>query len=105
MVSQLFPGQTPLESYTVQNYVMERLPESDAVRDRAHEQFGLLEMVVRDEDYATGLRQQAALRSRPDAQVLFGRNEAGGQHFHGFIERLLACDSENLSDLFSMNSA
>jgi len=100
MVSQLFPGSSPFESRTIQNYVMEQLPESDEVREKAHSQFELLEMVVREEDYATGLRQQTGLISRPDADVLFGRNEAGGQRFHGFLDRLLACESGDLADLF-----
>jgi phenylpropionate dioxygenase-like ring-hydroxylating dioxygenase large terminal subunit len=104
MVSQLFPGNSPLESRTVQNYVMETLPETEEVREKAHEQFELLEFVVREEDYATGLRQQAALMSRPNASVMFGRNEAGGQHFHSFVDRLLACESADLPALFE-NSA
>jgi len=100
MVSQLFPGDGPLESRTVQNYVMQRLPDSDEVRDAAHQQFKLLEGVVRDEDYATGFGQQRALMSRPDATVLFGRNEGGGQYFHGFLDRLIACENEDLPALF-----
>ncbi len=100
MVSQLFPGDSPLESRTVQNYVMEKLPSSDEVRDAANEQFRLLEYVVREEDYATGFRQQRALMSRPGASVLFGRNEGGGQHFHGFLDKLLACPDEQLPALF-----
>jgi carnitine monooxygenase subunit len=100
MVSQLFPGDTPLESRTVQNYVMRHPPANDEVRKAAHEQFKLLEVVVRDEDYATGFRQQRALMNRPGASVLFGRNEGGGQWFHGFLDRLLACDDADLPQLF-----
>jgi phenylpropionate dioxygenase-like ring-hydroxylating dioxygenase large terminal subunit len=104
MVSQLFPGDTPQQSRTVQNYVMEQLPSTDEMRDSAHEQFKLLEYVVREEDYATGLRQQQALMNRPGASVLFGRNEGGGQHFHGFLDRLLDCESRNLVELFEQNT-
>jgi phenylpropionate dioxygenase-like ring-hydroxylating dioxygenase large terminal subunit len=50
MVSQLFPGDTPLESRTVQNYVMEKLPANDEMRQAAHEQFKLLEYVVQVEE-------------------------------------------------------
>ena len=101
MISQLFPGDTPLESYTVQNYVLEELPATDEMRDAANEQFKLLEFVVREEDYATGLRQQRALMNRPGAEVMFGRNEGGGQRFHGFLDRLLKCEDADLAELFS----
>ncbi|MFB3104960.1 MAG: SRPBCC family protein, partial [Pseudomonadales bacterium] len=101
MISQLFPGDTPLESHTVQNYVLEELPATDEMRDAANEQFKLLEYVVREEDYATGLRQQRALMNRPGAEVMFGRNEGGGQHFHGFLDRLLECEDADLAELFS----
>lgn len=100
MVSQLFPGDSPLESYTVQNYVMQQPPPDDEVRAAADEQFKLLEFVVRDEDYATGLRQQRALMARPGAKVMFGRNEAGGQRFHGFLDRLLETEDADLPALF-----
>ncbi len=79
---------------------MQHLPETDEAIAAANEQFELLERVVRDEDYATGLRQQRALMSRPDAEVLFGRNEGGGQRFHAFVDRLLETDDADLPDLF-----
>ena len=36
-----------------------------------------IEYVVREEDYATGLRQQQGLLSGARSHVLFGRNEGG----------------------------
>lgn len=101
MISQLFPGDGPLESRTVQNYVMRQLPPNDEVREAADQQFKLLEYVVREEDYATGFRQQRALMSRPGAEVLFGRNEGGGQFFHQFLDRLIECPTEELPALFT----
>jgi hypothetical protein len=53
--------------------------------------------VVREEDYATGLRQQKALATRARREVLFGRNEGGGQRFHKFLDRLLALDDAELA--------
>ena len=85
----------------MQNYVLEELPATDEMRDAANEQFKLLEFVVREEDYATGLRQQRALMNRPGAEVMFGRNEGGGQLFHGFLDRLLECEDADLAELFS----
>ncbi len=105
MISQLFPGDTPLESRTVQNYVMAKLPPSEEMKQSAQDQFKLLEYVVQEEDYATGLRQQRALMSRPGAEVLFGRNEGGGQHFHGFLDTLLETADEDLQALFESLAA
>lgn len=101
MISQLFPGDEPGESFTTQMYVMEQLPDSDAAREQAHGQFAFLEQVVRDEDYATGLRQQTALSSGLREHVKFGRNEGGGQHFHGWLERLLKTSDQELPKLFA----
>ena len=47
-------------------------------------------MVVRDEDYYTGLRLQRALATRAKEHVLFGRNEGGGQRFHQTLDQYLA---------------
>ncbi len=100
MISQLFPGESPLESRTVQNYLMAELPPTEEMRKAADDQFRLLKYVVEEEDYATGLAQQRALRHRPGANVLFGRNEGGGQHFHRFLDRLLDTDDSDLPALF-----
>jgi carnitine monooxygenase subunit len=100
MISQLFPGDTPGSSSTVQSYVMEKAP-NEAQRVAAEAQFKLLEYVVQEEDYATGLRQQRALRSGIKEHVLFGRNEGGGQRFHRWLERLLDTDDDALEALFA----
>jgi nitrite reductase/ring-hydroxylating ferredoxin subunit len=99
MISQLFPGDSPAASVTVQSYVMERVP-TEAQRVAAEAQFQLLERVVREEDYATGLRQQRALMSGAKDYVLFGRNEGGGQRFHRWVERVLDTSDSDLPALF-----
>ncbi len=100
MLSQLFPGKTPAESVTVQNYLMENEPDEEQAKE-AHAQFEFLEMVVRDEDYATGLKQQTALQTGFKDHVLFGRNEEGGQRFHGWVDKLLQTPDNQLNELFS----
>lgn len=99
MISQLFPGEHPGESFTTQLYLMENAP-SEEQEKLAHDQFALLEVVVRDEDYATGLKQQRALEAGARDHVLFGRNEGGGQIFHGWVDKILATEDEDLNDLF-----
>jgi len=96
LVSQLFPGATPLESVTVQSYVLEREPDESG-RAAAEKMFELLGHVVREEDYATCLRQQRALATGLRREVLFGRNEAGGQRFHRFLDRVLELDDAGLA--------
>ena len=100
MISQLFPGAHPGESYTVQNYVMENEPDEEQSKI-AEEQFAFLEHVVKNEDYATGLKQQTALETGFKDHVLFGRNEEGGQRFHGWVDRLITTDDADLNDLFN----
>ena len=100
MLSQLFPGETPGESYTTQYYLMETAPNEEQ-KVEANAQFDLLEYVVETEDYGTGLRQQKALISGGRKEVLFGRNEWGGQRFHGWVEALLNTEDADLNDLFA----
>jgi carnitine monooxygenase subunit len=82
-------------------YLMEKKPEDPEIEARAHEQFKLLEYVVREEDYATGLRQQRALDAGTLKHVLFGRNEGGAQAFHGWVDRIIHADDDQLSTMFS----
>ncbi|MEM6708243.1 MAG: aromatic ring-hydroxylating dioxygenase subunit alpha [Pseudomonadota bacterium] len=102
MLSQLFPGATAGQSVTVQHYLMEHAPD-EAQIEAANAQFAFLEHVVRDEDYATGLRQQQALRTGALDHVLFGRNERGGQNFHRWVEQLLGANDAALLDLFKQS--
>jgi hypothetical protein len=77
--------------------IFHRLP---LVLAPAEQAFELLGTVVREEDYATGLRQQRALASDPGRDVLFGRNEGGGQRFHRWVDHLLALDEAALASAF-----
>lgn len=99
LISQLFPGDSPGESYTIQNYMLEKEPD-EAGAAEAKEQFDFLKFVVEEEDYATGLKQQQSLRTGARDTILFGRNEEGGQRFHQWVQRILECDDENLNALF-----
>ncbi|MEM7078338.1 MAG: aromatic ring-hydroxylating dioxygenase subunit alpha [Pseudomonadota bacterium] len=104
MISQLFPGTRPDQSFTTQLYVLENQPPDEEVARKATEQFEFLKHVVQNEDYATGLRQQTALASGLKESVMFGRNEGGGQHFHGWLEKLLVADNQALGGMFSRDT-
>lgn len=100
MISQLLPGDQVGESWTRQMYLMERPPSAEQ-EEAAHAQFAFLETVVKDEDYATGLRQQRALDHGTLEYVLFGRNEGGAQAFHKWTDRIIAADDEELVAMFA----
>jgi len=99
MLSQLLPGEHVGESFTTQMYLMEHKPDAEQAVE-ADAQFKFLEHVVRDEDYATGLRQQVALKNGGRDHVLFGENEGGAQRFHQWVDRLLATEDDQLEALF-----
>lgn len=101
MISQLFPGASVGESTTTQFYVMENQPATEEDVKSAHEQFDFLEVVVRDEDYSTGKRQHEALQSGLMDEVLFGRNERGGQVFHQWVEKLINASDDDLKAIFA----
>ncbi len=101
MISQLFPGDKVGESFTTQFYVMEKKPVDEVAIKAAHEQFDFLEIVVRDEDYKTGKRQHVALQSGLMKDVLFGRNERGGQVFHTWAAKLLKATDDELVEIFA----
>ena len=100
MVSQLFPGPTPEESVTVQNFLSTSVPDGSQ-RELIAEQIEFLRHVVADEDYATGNLIQKAVKTGAKSDVLFGRNEGGGQSFHRWVEALLDADDASLGQLFS----
>jgi phenylpropionate dioxygenase-like ring-hydroxylating dioxygenase large terminal subunit len=100
MISQLLPGETVGESFTTQMYLMETKPDGENKLE-ADKQFKLLEFVVQEEDYATGFRQQVALKNGGRDHVLFGENEGGAQRFHTWVDRLLATEDDQLEALFA----
>ena len=100
MVSQLFPGATPDESVTVQNFLSLDEPD-DARREAISGMMKFLEQVVRDEDYYTGNGIQRAVKTGARTDFLFGRNEGGGQRFHRWVDALIRTDDAALPSLFA----
>jgi phenylpropionate dioxygenase-like ring-hydroxylating dioxygenase large terminal subunit len=100
LVSQLFPGADVGSSTTIQTYLVDHEPDDDE-RAAAEQQAAFLEHVVREEDYRTGLRQHRALAAGVKPEVLFGRNEGGGQRFHAWVDRVLSTADPDLPALFA----
>lgn len=101
LLSQLFPGETPGSSYTIQHYMMADEPKDAATEKAAREQMDFLRYVVQEEDYATGLKQQKALETGAKEYVMFGLNEEGGHNFHRWVDNILETSDEDLPKLFT----
>ena len=100
LISQILPGATVGESITIQSYFMQNEPDAEQlVAVRANCEF--LARVVRDEDLTNSYNQQRALGSGLLKEVCFGRNEAGGQHFHRWLDAVLATPDDALNSLFT----
>ncbi len=99
LISQLFPGSTVSESITIQTYMIPRKLELDE-REEAQAMFDLLETVVAEEDYRTGMKQQAALKTGLRNEIIFGKNEEGCQTFHKWLNKVLETSNEELPALF-----
>ena len=100
MISQLFPGETPETSRTVQYYLMEKAPDTNDLELEAKEQFDFLKFVVGEEDYATGNALQKNLSVGARDYVVFGKNELGGQNFHQWVDAIVDASDEDLPKLF-----
>lgn len=98
MVSQLFPGATPDESLTVQNFLAPQEPDAEQ-RKKIEETMGFLMHVVRDEDYYTGNLIQKTVKTGAKSEFVFGRNEGGGQRFHRWVEALIHTGDADLQKL------
>lgn len=98
-VARIFPGETAEQSVSHLDYVSLTPPSPEFVAT-VERQIEFLVHVVRDEDYATGLDIQRTVRTGAKTEFVFGRNEGGAQHVHGWIDRVLATDDADLDDLF-----
>lgn len=86
MISQMFPGPKPGQSWTIQNHMTVKLPETEEEIQMAEAGVAMLEMAVRDEDYATVKGIQQGLECGGITEVLMGKSELGNQRLHKWIE-------------------
>ena len=100
MVSQMFPGATPGESHTIQNF-LHTVPPDEEQPGKVAPMMEFLKSVVGDEDYYTGLRVQKALKTGAKDHNLFGRNEGGGQLFHRWVQAVVDTDDAGLPRLLA----
>jgi phenylpropionate dioxygenase-like ring-hydroxylating dioxygenase large terminal subunit len=90
LVSQIIPGPLPNQNTTYINFIHPTKPAGEDTELQGMMDF--FQEVVDVEDYQVGLKIQKGLESNAHANVTFGRNEAGNQLFHKWVEWYLAQD-------------
>lgn len=97
-VARIFPGDSADESVTYLDFISTAppTPENIAIIE---ERISFLEKVVRDEDYATGLKIQRTVKTGAKKEFFFGRNEGGAQYVHGWFDVLLETSDADLNDV------
>lgn len=98
LVSIVVPGTDVGTSTTTQTFLAETLPD-DAARTIMSEMCAFLAHVVGDEDLPTSAYQQKVMATGLLPEVRFGRNEGGLQHFHSWLDRVIAADDGALMEL------
>ena len=98
-VARIYPGDSADESVSYLDFIS-TAPLTDEYVSIAEQQIAFLEHVVRDEDYATGLKIQRNVKTGAKKDLVFGRNEGGAQYVHGWLDAILETPDRELSDLF-----
>jgi phenylpropionate dioxygenase-like ring-hydroxylating dioxygenase large terminal subunit len=100
LVSIVVPGAEVGTSTTTQTFLAETPPD-DATRAAMGEMCAFLAHVVGDEDLPTSAFQQKVMGTGMVGEVRFGRNEGGLQHFHRWLDKLIAADDAALYGLLA----
>ena len=82
LVSQIYPGETPASSVTIQTILSARKPETPEQQADSEAFSAMALEAVGEEDYPIGFGIQAGLASGANDHFLIGRNEPGIQHYH-----------------------
>ena len=98
LVSIVVPGAEVGTSTTTQIFLAETPPDQ-ATRAAMIEMCAFLAHVVGDEDLPTSAFQQKVMGTGLVGEVRFGRNEGGLQHFHTWLDRVIAADDTALAEL------
>ena len=96
LVSQVWPSQTPDKTLTRQFLLASAPPANDEERDAIENFSAMTLQAVRDEDYAIVSTIQSGLASGANEHFVFGRNEPGLQHYHSWVDQIMAGNTEGL---------
>ncbi|WP_421851247.1 aromatic ring-hydroxylating oxygenase subunit alpha [Novosphingobium sp.] len=100
LVSIVVPGAEVGTSTTTQTFLAETPPDEES-RAAMAKLCAFLAHVVGDEDLPTSAFQQKVMATGMIGEVRFGRNEGGLQHFHHWLDRVIAADSTELANLLA----
>ncbi|MDY0070987.1 MAG: SRPBCC family protein, partial [Porticoccaceae bacterium] len=100
VISQIIPGDTPESSVTIQTFLTEQRPGPES-EPTVREFVDFIQRVVGEEDLPMSRKQQRVLSSGLLPRVQFGRNEVGLQHYHHWLEQVLAASDDELDPLFA----
>ncbi len=100
LVSIVAPGAEVATSTTTQTFLAETQPDEES-RAAMSRMCAFLAHVVGDEDLPTSAFQQQVMATGMLGEVRFGRNEGGLQHFHGWLDRVIAADTSELPSLLA----
>jgi hypothetical protein len=100
LMSLVLPGASVDDSLTVQTMLSETPPD-EQTRQEIAALCDFLGHVVADEDLPTSAHQQKALATGIIPTVQFGRNEGGLQHFHKWIDAVIAAEDQTLVRLLA----
>ena len=98
LLSIVVPGAEVGRSTTTQTFLAETVP-NDPARSAMRDMTAFLAHVVGDEDLPTSAFQQQVMGTGLVGTVRFGRNEGGLQHFHRWLDTVIAADDVTLAEL------
>ena len=100
LISIVVPGAEVGTSTTTQTFLAETPPDEPG-RAAMGEICAFLAHVVGDEDLPTSAFQQKVMATGMLGEVRFGRNEGGLQHFHRWLDQVIAADNTELANLLA----
>jgi len=100
LVSIVVPGAEVGTSTTTQTFLAETPPDDEG-RAAMGKICAFLAHVVGNEDLPTSAFQQHVMATGMIGEVRFGRNEGGLQHFHTWLDRVIAADASELPHLLA----
>ncbi len=89
LVSQIFPGETPDTTRTIQMVLAAKKPETEADLASTQQFSDMVRQAVQDEDYRLGMLIQQGIDSGANTEFLYGKNEPAVQNYHRWIERFM----------------
>ena len=89
LVSQIFPGEKPDTTVTVQMVLCAHKPETKEDIAAAENFSAMVLQAIVDEDYRLGMLIQQGIKSGANSELLFGKNEPAAQNYHHWVAHFM----------------